>query len=210
MYLADHQLIELCENFKTTWTPGGGPSAGLVLPVANPGPLVEPLEPCAVGPASIDLRVGLRFASPSALQGYICRGHERIRAAIGSLEIDGANQVRPGEIMEVVLEPGQALLCHSSEYVRIPPEYCGRLSVRSTFAREWLDHSAADFVQPGFQGTITYELSNKGPRPFSIRSDMRIMQLAISRMDSTPANPYRGMYHGQQDEIYSRRKQEGA
>jgi dCTP deaminase len=88
--------------------------------------------------------------------------------------------------------------------VRIPPGAVGILALRSTYAREWLDHSAADFIQPGFQGTITYELRNNGPRPYSIRSGMRVMQIAFARTAAVPSKLYSGVYNGQQAELFAR------
>ena len=109
-----------------------------------------------------------------------------------------------GEGIEVILESKQTVLCHSAEYVRVPPHLSAQLSMRSSFARDWLDHSAADSIWPGFQGQITFELRNDGPRPFSLRSGMRPLQLAFVRMATTPARPYNGLYQNQEGQLHSR------
>ena len=206
MFIPDFMIADMCgENHPKTWAPSGGPDVGKEFPIENAGPLIEPFDPKFLGPASYDIQVGLKFASPSAIQAYVVRGTERLRPAHGGTEIDGAREIKhPGEGIEVILEPKQAVLCHSAEYVRVPPHLSAQLSMRSSFARDWLDHSAADSIWPGFQGQITFELRNDGPRPFSLRSGMRPLQLAFVRMAATPARPYNGLYQNQEGQLHSR------
>ena len=206
MFIPDFMIADMCgDNYPKTWAPSGGPDVGKEFPIENAGPLIEPFDPKFLGPASYDIQVGLKFASPSAIQAYVVRGTERLRPAHGGTEIDGAREIKhPGEGIEVILEPKQAVLCHSAEYVRVPPHLSAQLSMRSSFARDWLDHSAADSIWPGFQGQITFELRNDGPRPFSLRSGMRPLQLAFVRMAATPALPYNGLYQNQEGQLHSR------
>ena len=206
MFIPDFMIADMCgDNYPKTWAPSSGPDAGKEFPIENAGPLIEPFDPKFLGPASYDIQVGLKFASPSAIQAYVVRGTERLRPAHGGTEIDGAREIKhPGEGIEVILEPKQAVLCHSAEYVRVPPHLSAQLSMRSSFARDWLDHSAADSIWPGFQGQITFELRNDGPRPFSLRSGMRPLQLAFVRMAATPARPYNGLYQNQEGQLHSR------
>jgi deoxycytidine triphosphate deaminase len=216
MYIPDFMIADMCgENFPKTWAPSGGPDVGKEFPIENAGPLIEGFDPAFLGPASYDISVGLKFASPSALQGYVVRksgnSYERMRPCNGSMsEIDGSREVKhPGEGIEVVLEPDQAVLCHSVEYVRVPPHLAAALSMRSSFARDWLDHSAADSIWPGFQGTITFELRNHGPRPYLLRSGTRPLQLAFVRMAAIPARPYNGLYQKQEAQLHSRMAKDG-
>ena len=212
MFIPDFMIEDMCgDNFPKVWAPSGGPNVGKEFPIENAGPLIEPFDPKYLGPASYDIQVGLKFASPSAIQAYVVRGTERLRPAHGGTEIDGAREIKhPGEGIEVILEPKQAVLCHSAEYVRVPPHLSAQLSMRSSFARDWLDHSAADSIWPGFQGQITFELRNDGPRPFSLRSGMRPLQLAFVRMAATPARPYNGLYQKQEGQLHSRLPKEHA
>ena len=207
MFIPDFMIAEMCgDNFPKTWVPSGGPDVGKEFPIENAGPLIEPFDPKFLGPCSYDISVGLDFASPSALQGYVLRGNDRIGPASGGTEIDGAREVKRhhGTGIEIILEPKQAVLCHSAEYVRVPPHLAASLSMRSSFARDWLDHSAADSIWPGFQGQITFELRNDGPRPFTLRSGMRPLQLAFVRMAAIPARPYNGLYQKQEAQLHSR------
>ena len=84
--------------------------------------------------------------------------------------------------------------------------------MRSTFAREWLDHSVASLISPGFHGTITYELHNAGPTKFTVGSGMRVMQLELVRLAAAPETPYfaseRSKYRGQVGELRSRNRSE--
>lgn len=206
MFIPDFMIQDLCgANFPRTWSPSGGPGIGQEFPIENAGPLIEPFDEKYLGPASYDIQIGPRFASPSAIQAYVVRDGARLRTILGGLEVDGAREARhPGECIEIVLEPNQAVLCHSAEYVRVPPNLAAVLSMRSSFAREWLDHSAADSIWPGFQGQITFELRNHGPRPFVLRSGMRPLQLAFARMAAVPARPYNGLYQKQKGQLHSR------
>ena len=209
MFIPDYMIADMCgDNFPKTWAPSGGPDVGREFPIENAGPLIEGFDPRFLGPASYDIQVGLKFASPSPLRAYVVRSGERLRAVIHDAnEIDGTREVRNAdEGIEIVLEPGQAVLCHSAEYVRVPPNLAGALSMRSSFARDWLDHSAADSIWPGFQGQITFELRNHGPRPYILRSGARPLQLAFVRMAGVPARPYNGLYQKQEAQLHSRMK----
>ena len=211
MYIPDFMIAEMCgNNFPRTWSPAGGPDLGRELSISDPGPVISPFDQAALGPASYDFQIGTKFASPQALQAFVVRDGARLRSVGSGTEVDGAKELRQGEQIEIVLEPKQAVLCHSAEYVRVPPHLVGVLSMRSSFARDWLDHSAATTVWPGFQGNITFELRNDGPRPYILRSGMRVLQLAFIRMAATPACPYNGIYQKQNGQLHSRMPKDAA
>jgi len=92
----------------------------------------------------------------------------------------------------------------------MPPWAVGKLFLKSSRGREWLDHSAATMVHPGFHGNITYEVVNVGPRPYVVKSGMRIVHMEIQRMAAPAEVPYfaqkSAKYHGQKDELQSRDK----
>jgi len=196
MYLNDSRIIELSGS--------GHGSFGL------PSPLISPFNRQAVGPVSVDLRTGRKFASPQILHAHVIRDGVRVREA-SSLVVDGDALCKPGEGIEIVLEPGQVVACHSVERVNLPPWLLGTVYIRSSYAREWLTHSTAQLIQPGFQGSITFELCNTGPRAMSIRSDERIMQLTFCQLIEAAGTPYGlqagSKYQGQEAELNSRRKQ---
>ena len=175
--LVDFQIEKLCskDGFERTWVTSvdldtGAPSEEIE--IENAGPMITPFDPVFLSACAYDIRLGLKYASPSPIQAFIVRrigkGVERLREVSAGCEIDGTALLRNNdELLEVILEPKQVVLCHSAEYVRMSPTMRGILSMRSSFARDWLDHSAADNIWPGFQGEITFELRNDGPRPIS-------------------------------------------
>ena len=212
MLLVDHQIEKFCseEHYPRTWvTPMLPDSPSQECEIINAGPLITPFETCHLGPAAYDICIGIAFASPVAIEAYVVRAignsFERIRAINKDIEIDGSKHIRAiGEIIEVILEPNQVVLCHSMEYVRIPPNMRGSVSMRSSFARDWLDHSAADNIWPGFQGQITFELRNNGPHQYTLRSNMRPLQLSFDHLPVAPRNPYSGLYQNQRAQLHSR------
>jgi dCTP deaminase len=79
-----------------------------------------------------------------------------------------------------VLHPNQFALASSLEYLKIPSDIAGRLEGRSTWGRLGLQiHSTAGFVDPGFSGSLTYELQNVGNVPISLYPGMRVAQLCF-------------------------------
>ena len=185
MYLPDHELRKLCVELN----------------------LIVPYDPNSIGAASIDLHLGTTFASPQPLNAVLMRGGTPLSNQglyQHSIHEISYSKLRDDEKIVITLEPNQTVLCHSVETVSIPCDHVGLLSMRSTFARKWLDHSAADFIQPGFVGTITYELRNNGPRPFDISTGDAIMQLSLARMTSPAEKAYSGRYQNQQNEVHAR------
>jgi deoxycytidine triphosphate deaminase len=178
MYLPDHEIIKLCQP---------GTSAHPLIESATP--LIDPLDLASVGPASVDLRTGRKFASPQILHAYVIRDGVRIRE-VSSMVVDGATLCKPSEEIEVSLEPSQVVACHSAERVCLPSAMLGHLFIRSSYAREWITHSTAQLIQPGFFGNITFELANTGPRAVSLRSGDKIMQLTFARLASESTTPY--------------------
>lgn len=90
----------------------------------------------------------------------------------------------------VVLLPGQIVLAHTFEYVRLPPTIAAELEGRSSYARLGLEvHLSAGMIDPGFEGVITLELVNNGPNPIDLFPGIRIGQLRFNRVN-TPARPY--------------------
>lgn len=99
-----------------------------------------------------------------------------------------------------ILAPKQFVLASTAETVMIPHDCCGQVFLRSSAARAGLDHCLAGFLDSGFKGTITLELSNKLQlSTFELFKGQRLLQLVIHQLDSTPSNTYdkTGNYHGQ-------------
>jgi dCTP deaminase len=100
---------------------------------------------------------------------------------------------------QVTLHPGAFLLASTVELVRLGPGLAAQLDGVSTNGRLGLMvHSTAGWVDPGFYGQLTLELSNVNPRwPIVLTPGMRIAQLCVFRCSSPAITPYRGRYQGQ-------------
>ena len=82
------------------------------------------------------------------------------------------------------------MLGHSMEYICLPPSVAAQVEGRSSFARLGIEvHMTAGFVDPGFQGVLTFEIYNAGPNPVRLYPGIRIGQLRFFK-GSLPAKPY--------------------
>jgi dCTP deaminase len=79
-----------------------------------------------------------------------------------------------------VLHPGEFALGSTLEFIRLPNDIAARLEGRSTWGRLGLQiHSTAGFVDPGFSGSLTFELQNMGKVPLSLYAGMRVAQISF-------------------------------
>jgi dCTP deaminase len=140
-------------------------------------PLIDAVK--QIGSSSIDLRLGTEFRVIRRLM----RSHFDVRQSRDEIE----REVR--EYTEVVhlsaqspfiLHPGEFALATTLEYIKIPDDLAGRLEGRSTWGRVGLQiHSTAGFVDPGFEGTLTFELHNMGKLPLPLYAGVRISQISF-------------------------------
>ena len=90
-----------------------------------------------------------------------------------------------------ILHPGEFVLGSTLEYVRLPNDLVARLEGKSSLGRlGLLIHSTAGFVDAGFEGHLTLELSNVANLPITIYPEMKIGQLGFFRLTSEAENPY--------------------
>ena len=90
-----------------------------------------------------------------------------------------------------ILHPGEFVLGSTYEYVRLPNDIAARLEGKSSLGRlGLLTHSTAGFVDPGFQGHVTLELSNVATLPIKLWPGMKIGQLCFFQLSSESENPY--------------------
>lgn len=79
-----------------------------------------------------------------------------------------------------ILHPGEFALGSTLEFIRLPEDIAARLEGRSTWGRVGLQiHSTAGFVDPGFSGSLTFELQNMGKVPLSLYAGMRLAQISF-------------------------------
>lgn len=167
--------------------------------------VVRPLDDpdVQVQPASIDLRLGADFLTfRSASVPYIDpAGGEGVAA------YTERRTVKEGEAF--ILHPGEFALGSTLEWVELPADLVARVEGRSSLGRlAVVVHATAGFIDPGFQGNVTLELSNLGRLPVALRPGMRVCQLAFYQMTSPAERPYgpaRGSkYQGQRGPTASR------
>lgn len=143
-----------------------------------------------LGPTSLDVRLGTRFqAQKRSALAYIdpLQEPEAVRRDVADYTQDYT--VLPTE--PYVLHPGEFALANTLEFIRLPADLAVRLEGRSSWGRVGLQiHSTAGFVDPGFAGTITFELSNIGKVPIPLYPGLRIGQLSFYSSDESVI-PYR-------------------
>lgn len=136
------------------------------------------LDDDQIGPASVDLRVGTEFKvminSRSPVFGVI------------EEDIDSFYQTTYRNFGEdIYIYPGQQVLAVTFEYIRIPLTCFGQLFTRSSLQR--LGLSTSSIIQPGYTGTLTVPLENKGNTPIVLKSGMRLFQLVLFDVSSDNA-----------------------
>ncbi len=144
---------------------------------------VDPFDRAHVQPASIDVCLGREFR--------VFTGHRTSHVDPLKRDDDLTEpvEVPPGE--PFVLHPGEFVLGTTLERVALGPTLAARLEGKSSLGRlGLLVHSTAGFIDPGFAGTVTLELSNVNTLPVLLWPGMRVGQLCVFRTSSPVDRPY--------------------
>ena len=144
---------------------------------------LDPFDPAMVQPSSIDVRLDRYF---------------RVFDNSRYTHIDPMQQqdelttlVEPVGEEPFVLHPGEFVLGSTFEAVTLPDDIAGRLEGKSSLGRlGLLTHSTAGFIDPGFSGHITLELSNVANLPITLWPGMKIGQLCLFQLSSPAEHPY--------------------
>ena len=150
---------------------------------------LDPYDGGLVQPSSIDVRLDRFF---------------RVFNNSRYTHIDPAEQqdelttlVEPTSDEAFVLHPGEFVLGSTLEIVSLPDDLAGRLEGKSSLGRlGLLTHSTAGFIDPGFSGHITLELSNVANLPIMLWPGMKIGQLCLFRLSSPAEYPYGSEIYG--------------
>ncbi|MGI8660746.1 MAG: dCTP deaminase [Thermoleophilaceae bacterium] len=163
---------------------------------------IDPYDPGLVQPSSIDVRVDRRFrVFNNARYPYI-----DVRQPMEGL----TELVEPEGDHPFILHPGEFVLGQTLEHVTLPDDLVARLEGKSSLGRlGLLIHSTAGFVDSGFSGNLTLELSNVANLPITIYEGMPIGQISFMRMDGPVEHPYGSgstgsKYQGQTEPTASR------
>ena len=143
---------------------------------------VDPYDDAMVQPSSIDLRLD-RFFRVFANHRY-----PHIDPAEHQEELTDLIETGNGEAF--ILHPGEFVLGSTYEVVSLADDLAGRLEGKSSLGRlGLLTHSTAGFIDPGFSGHVTLELSNVATLPIKLWPGMKIGQLCVFRTTSPAEHP---------------------
>ena len=145
--------------------------------------VVEPFDDSMVQPSSIDVRLDDRF--------LVFRSHTRAVIDVKEDLTDLTEMVRASEDEPFILHPGEFVLGATAERVALPDDIVGRIEGKSSLGRlGLLIHTTAGFVDAGFEGYLTLELSNVATLPITLYPGMKIGQISFLRMDRAAEVPY--------------------
>jgi dCTP deaminase len=163
---------------------------------------LTPFDPALVQPSSVDVCLDRFF------RVFENRRYSHIDPATEQLEL--TKEVRCGDDEPFVLHPGEFVLGSTFELVRLGGDVAARLEGKSSLGRlGLLTHSTAGFVDPGFTGHLTLELSNVATLPIMLWPGMKIGQLCFFNLTSPAESPYgtdgnQNRYQGQRGPTPSR------
>lgn len=144
---------------------------------------IDPLEPSFIQPSSIDLRVDSAFR--------VFENHKYPHIDPREPQEDLTKLIEVSEGDPFILHPGEFVLGATLERVRLGVDIVARLEGKSSLGRlGLLIHSTAGFVDPGFDGYLTLELSNVANLPIAIYPGMKIGQISFYQMTTAALNPY--------------------
>jgi len=137
--------------------------------------LVTPFRQELVNPASLDVRLGenllVEMPQVPALLPYSIAGH---------------SQEDP-----FMLQPHEFVLAETMEEFKLPDCVAGQLALKSSRAREGIEHLLAGYIDPGYEGRLTLELQNaRALHPVALWPGMRIAQIVFHKMSMLPGKSY--------------------
>ena len=163
---------------------------------------LEPFTTDMVQPSSVDVRLDRYFRL------FDNHKYPFIDPAADQPDLTQLIETSPDEAF--ILHPGEFVLGATFEQVSLPDDVAARLEGKSSLGRlGLLTHSTAGFIDPGFSGHVTLELSNVATLPIKLWPGMKIGQLCFIRTSSPVINPYgsgvyANRYQGQRGPTASR------
>jgi len=147
--------------------------------------VIEPLDESLIQPSSIDVRISNLFR--------VFRNHTK---GVIDVKQDMENLTElieiPAESDEpFMLHPGEFVLGSTLERIGVPDDLVGRVEGKSSLGRlGLLIHSTAGFIDPGWNGHVTLELSNVANLPVTIYPEMKIGQISFVQLSEPAETPY--------------------
>jgi dCTP deaminase len=150
---------------------------------------LDPFEPEMVQPSSVDVRIDRYF------RVFENHRYPHIDPAVEQAEL--TRLVEPDGDEPFILHPGEFVLGSTYEVVSLPDDVSARLEGKSSLGRlGLLTHSTAGFIDAGFSGHVTLELSNVATLPIKLWPGMKIGQLCFFRLSSPSEHPYGSEKYG--------------
>lgn len=144
---------------------------------------VEPFDPSAVQPSSVDVTLDPRF--------LVFRNHTRAVIDVKQDMTDLLEKVTVEGDEPFLLHPGEFVLASTAERIWLADDLVGRLDGKSSLGRlGLLIHSTAGFIDAGWDGHITLELSNVASLPITLYAGMKIGQISYWQMTTAAERPY--------------------
>ncbi|MER8186639.1 dCTP deaminase [Kitasatospora sp. NPDC094015] len=151
--------------------------------------VLDPFEPSMVQPSSIDVRLDRYFR--------VFENHRYPHIDPSEEQPDLTRLVEPEGDEAFILHPGEFVLAATYERLTLPDDVASRLEGKSSLGRlGLLTHSTAGFIDPGFNGHVTLELSNVATLPIKLYPGMKIGQLCLFRLSSPAEFPYGSERYG--------------
>jgi dCTP deaminase len=164
--------------------------------------VIDPRDDSCIQPSSVDLHVDRYFR--------LFLNHTSRVIDVREDQEDLTELVDIGEDLPLILHPGEFVLGSTLEKVKLPDDLVARLEGKSSLGRlGLLIHSTAGFVDAGWDGHLTLELSNVANLPITVYPGMKIGQISFLQMTTPADNPYgsaglQSKYQGQRGPTPSR------
>ncbi|WP_250444366.1 dCTP deaminase [Actinotalea sp. C106] len=150
---------------------------------------LDPYEPAMMQPSSIDVRLDKFFRL------FSNHKYPFIDPALDQPDLTHLVEADGDEAF--ILHPGEFVLGSTYEAVTLPDDVAARLEGKSSLGRlGLLTHSTAGFIDPGFTGHVTLELSNVATLPIKLWPGMKIGQMCFFRLSSPSEHPYGSSVYG--------------
>ena len=144
---------------------------------------LEPYEPEMIQPSSVDVRIDRYFR--------VFENHRYPHIDPAQEQAELTRLVEPHGNEPFILHPGEFVLASTYEVITLPDDVAARLEGKSSLGRlGLLTHSTAGFIDAGFSGHVTLELSNVATLPIMLWPGMKIGQLCFFRLSSPAEAPY--------------------
>ena len=151
--------------------------------------VLEPYDANMIQPSSVDVRLDRIFRT--------FENHKYAHIDPSENQPELTREVTTVGAEPFILHPGEFVLGSTYEVITLPDDIAGRLEGKSSLGRlGLLTHSTAGFIDPGFSGHVTLELSNVATLPIKLWPGMKIGQLCLFRLSSPAEHPYGSEIYG--------------